>query len=121
MKVNFVNRNLGTKNTIYLLESCNRFWILKVITSKIQTSSIILIVVVVVGIILPNVSYAELYQNFDRTYLTEEQYVALVYECSILQENGGIDKSIECADWVLTEEGNNRIHEYINFKFFGGE
>ena len=53
--------------------------------------------------------------------MNEEFYESQVMLCSFLQKNNasGINANDDCLEWVLTEQGNQRIAEYMHFKLYG--
>ena len=64
--------------------------------------------------IIPAAIDAKLYQKYNGEYITEEQYETVVIECSKFQTSGYIDKSINCAEWILTEEGVIGLRDALN-------
>ena len=62
---------------------------------------------------LTSYSFSELYKNFDGSYLSEKQYEESVLSCSDIQRNKGLDSSIDCADFVLTKEGNDFLVDWM--------
>lgn len=94
---------------IILLNSCYRMSLL-VIEYRIT----LVIILLAAAISLPAFSNAELYRNFDGSYINEKQYEEWVLFCSDIQQNKGIDSSIDCADFVLTKEGNDFL---VNWMF----
>ena len=59
----------------------------------------------VICLIIPLSVYAELYQQENGVFISEEKYEALVIECSEFQILGYIDKSLDCTEHVLTNQG----------------
>lgn len=62
---------------------------------------------------------AELYKNFDGSYIREDIYEQNVMICSKFQQDGQIDNNADCMNWVLTQEGNDWLTKYWNFKLYG--
>lgn len=65
------------------------------------------------SIFLPAFINAELYKNFDGSYMNEKDYEEWVLLCSDIQQNGELDKSIDCTDFVLTKEGNDFLVDWM--------
>ena len=84
----------------------------KIFLSVILTSLIAILIFSVV----PAAIDAKLYQKYNGEYITEKQYETVVIECSKFQTSGYIDKSINCGEWILTEEGVNGLRDALNQK-----
>ena len=48
--------------------------------------------------------YGELYKMYDDTYMKEDVYEFHVLYCSDLQRDDRLNSTLDCADYVLTEE-----------------
>ena len=77
-----------------------------------------ILVILLMGIltfsVIPAAIDAKLYQKYNGEYISEEQYETVVIECSKFQTSGYINKSIDCAEWILTEEGVNGLRDALN-------
>jgi hypothetical protein len=72
------------------------------------------LIAILIFSVIPVAIDAKLYQKYTGEYITEEQYEAVVIECSKFQTSGYIDKSIDCAEWILTEEGVKGLRDAVN-------
>ena len=75
---------------------------------------VILLMGILIFSVIPAAIDAKLYQKYNGEYISEEQYETVVIECSKFQTSGYINKSIDCAEWILTEEGVNGLRDALN-------
>ena len=71
-------------------------------------------VMLVMGSAVTALVDAKLYKTYKGVYLTEQAYESIVLECNGFQQEGYIDESIDCAEWILTEEGIEGLANAIN-------